>query len=164
MEPTGLTLRAAAPDDIETIARIWHRGWSDGHVGHVPDALLPHRHLEDFRRRVPPRIPETTVATIAGAIVGFVTVREDEVEQVYVAAEVRGTGVADALLRHVEERVGARFDVAWLSVVEGNARARRFYERNGWRDVGAHDYRAEIRGSTLPVPCRRYEKTVKRRD
>jgi ribosomal protein S18 acetylase RimI-like enzyme len=156
------TFRPAAPEDADTIAIVWHSGWRDGHIGHVPEALLPHRHLEDFRRRVPPRIPDSTVATIAGQVVGFVTVREDEVEQVYVAAEARGTGVADALLRHAEQAIARGFDVAWLSVVVGNARARRFYERSGWRDVAAIDYRAEIAGGTLPVPCRRYEKQVRR--
>lgn len=157
----GLTLRPAAPDDADTIAAVWHSGWRDGHVGHVPEALLEHRRFEDFLARVPPRVPDSVVAIIDGRLVGFVTVREDEVEQVYVAAETRGTGVADALLRRAEQLVAVRFEVAWLSVVEGNARARRFYERSGWRDVGAHDYRAEIRGGTLPVPCRRYEKQVR---
>lgn len=154
-------LRAATPGDTDAIAEVWHRGWRDGHLGHVPDALLPHRLFEDFLARVPPRIPDSVVAEIDGRVVGFVTVREDEVEQVYVAAETRGTGVANVLLQRAEELVAVRFEVAWLSVVVGNARARRFYERNGWRDMGPHDYRAEIRGGTLPVPCRRYEKRVR---
>jgi ribosomal protein S18 acetylase RimI-like enzyme len=158
---SGPALRPATPDDVEAIAGIWHRGWGDGHLGHVPEALLEHRHYADFLERVPPRIPDSVVAEIAGRIMGFVTVRGDEVEQVYVAAEGRGTGVADALLSHAEGMVAARFDVAWLSVVEGNTRARRFYERSGWRDTGPHDYRAEIRGGTIPVPCRRYEKRVR---
>jgi ribosomal protein S18 acetylase RimI-like enzyme len=160
---SGLTLRAASPDDAETIATVWHSGWRDGHIGHVPDALLPHRHLEDFLRRVPPRLPETTVATIDGEVVGFVTVREDEVEQVYVAATARGTGVAGLLMRHAEKVIAGRFDTAWLSVAVGNARARRFYERSGWSDAAAIDYRAEIEGGTLPVPCRRYEKHIRNR-
>jgi ribosomal protein S18 acetylase RimI-like enzyme len=157
---TEQTLRAATTADVDAIARIWHDGWRDGHLGNVPDALLPHRRFEDFLGRVPPRVPDSTVAIINGHIVGFVTVINDEVEQVYVASDARGSGVADKLLRDAEEKVGSRFDVAWLSVVEGNSRARRFYERNGWRDAGAHDYRAEIGGGTLPVPCRRYEKRV----
>lgn len=156
-----MTLRAAAPEDIDAIAGIWHRSWGDGHLGNVPDALLEHRQLEHFHERVPSRIPDSVVAQVGGRVVGFVTVRKDEVEQVYVAAETRGTGVADTLLRRAEEMVAAGHETAWLSVVEGNARARRFYERNGWRDAGAHDYRAEIRGGTLPVPCRRYEKRVR---
>ena len=154
------TLRPAAVADSEAIAELSHAGWRDGHIGHVPEAIFPHRHPEDFRRRVPPRIPDTTVATIAGQIVGFVTVIEDEVEQVYVAAAARGTGVADALLRHGEQVVARRFDVAWLSVVAGNARARRFYERSGWHDAGPIEYRAEIAGGSIPVTCRRYEKRV----
>jgi GNAT superfamily N-acetyltransferase len=154
------TLRAATPQDSDVIAEIWHAGWRDGHIGHVPEALLPHRHIENFRQRVPPRLPETTVATIAGQVIGFVTVREDEVEQVYVTAAARGTGVADVLMRHAEQVIARHFDNAWLSVVDGNARARRFYKRSGWHDAGAIDYRAEIQGGTIPVPCRRYEKQV----
>jgi ribosomal protein S18 acetylase RimI-like enzyme len=153
-------LRPAAAADAVAIAAVWHRGWSDGHLGHVPEALHEHRRLEDFRARVPGRLRDTLVATVDARVVGFVTVRGDEVEQVYVAAEARGGGVADALLRQAEQGIAARFEAAWLAVAAGNARARRFYERNGWRDAGALDYEAEISGGTLVVPCRRYQKRV----
>lgn len=152
------TLRAAATADVEAIAAVWHAGWRDGHIGHVPDALLPHRLPEHFRERVPPRLPATTVAVLGSRVVGFATVHDDELEQLFVAAEARGGATARALLRHAEQVVAARYPVAWLAVATGNARARRFYERNGWRDVRAIDYAAEIRGGTIPVPCRRYEK------
>jgi GNAT superfamily N-acetyltransferase len=155
---SGLTLRAATVDDDEAIATLWHSGWRDGHLGHVPEALLPHRRLDDFRPRVPPRIPQTTVATVGSSVVGFVTVHEDEVEQVYVAAGARGGGAANALLRHAERVIAGRFDEAWLAVVAGNARARRFYERNGWADSGGFDYAAEVTGGTILVPSRRYTK------
>lgn len=154
------TLRAAGPADVEAIAAVWHSGWRDGHVGHVPEALHAHRRLDDFRRRVLPRLPGTTVATIGSEVVGFVTVHEDEVEQVYVAERARGGGVANLLLREAEREVATRFEVGWLAVVAGNARARRFYERNGWTDRGGFDYSAEIAGGTIPVPSRRYEKLV----
>jgi len=156
-----VTLRPARADDVDAIAEVWHQGWRDGHLGHVPDALLPHRALAHFRERVPPRLPTTTVATIGSNVVGFVTVHEDEAEQVYVAASARGGGAAKALLRHAEQVIAERFDTAWLAVVAGNARARRFYEKCGWRDAGGFDYGAEIRGGTIPVPCRRYEKRVR---
>jgi GNAT superfamily N-acetyltransferase len=157
----GLTLRPATSDDVEAIATVWHLGWRDGHLGHVPDALLPHRAFVHFHERVAPRIPTTTVATLASSVVGFVTVHEDEAEQVYVAANARGGGAATALLRHAEQVIAARFETAWLAVVAGNARARRFYERNGWHDAGGFDYGAEIRGGEVLVPCRRYEKRVR---
>src|SRR5688500_9633628 len=128
-------LRPARAHDAEAIARVWHDGWADGHLGHGPDALRAYRRSEHFLPRLPPRIGTTTVSEIEATLVGFVTVHEDEVEQVYVSARARGHGVADALLEHAEHVIAARFPSAWLAVVEGNARARRFYERNGWRDA-----------------------------
>jgi GNAT superfamily N-acetyltransferase len=154
------TLRPATPDDAEAIAVLWHDAWRDGHVGHVPEALHPHRQLEHFRSRVPPRIPLATVATLDGQVVGFTVVHEDELEQIFVDAGARGSGVASALRAHAARPIASRFPVAWLAVVEGNGRARRFYERCGWRDTGPLDYQAEIPGGTLPVPTRRYEKPL----
>jgi ribosomal protein S18 acetylase RimI-like enzyme len=153
-------IRAAAGTDVDAIAEVWHRAWSDGHRGHVPEALLPFRELEHFRERVPARIARTTVAALDSRVVGFVTVHDDEVEQVFVVASARGRGIADALLRHAETAIARDFDTAWLAVVEGNARARRFYDRQGWRDAGPLEYAAEIPGGTLPVPTRRYEKRL----
>lgn len=159
-----MTRRRDAPSrdraDGDDIAAIWHTGWRDGHLGHVPDAVPPHRTLADFHRRVPAQIPHTTVADTGGRVVGFVTVRDDEVEQVYVTGAARGTGTASALLRYGEQAVATRHDRAWLAVVEGNARARRFYEREGWVDRGPVDYAAATAdGGT--VPCRRYEKGLR---
>lgn len=153
-------LRPATADDVEAIATIWHNGWSDGHRGHVPDALYAHRRLADFHHLVPARIGGTTVAIVDSRAAGFVTVRGDEVEQLYVAPAARGTGVAAALLRHGEETIAARSDRAWLAVVAGNARARRFYAREGWRDAGAINYRAQVPSGTVGVPVQRYEKRV----
>ncbi len=157
------TLRRAVDADIDAIAMLWRRGWCDGHLGHVPTALLRHRRLADFHQRVPARLDTTTVATIDAGVVGFVTVHVDEIEQLYVAAAARGTGIAAALLGHGEAVIEARFDRAWLAVVAGNTRARRFYERNGWSDTGAFDNPAWTAGhTTIPVPARRYEKRLTR--
>ena len=60
-----------------------------------------------------------------------------EVEQVYVAAGHRGSGVARLLLAEAERLVAAGgHPRAWLAVVAGNERARRFYAREGWTDEG----------------------------
>lgn len=162
MNRSPVVLRDATLEDVEALASLWHAGWRDAHLGHVPDALLQHRRLSDFRDRVPPRVPATTVASSESRIVGFVTVHDDEVEQIYVAREARGEGAAQVLLRHGEQVIAARFDLAWLAVAAGNVRARRFYERNGWRDAGAFDYAAEVTNGTMLVPCHRYEKKVRR--
>jgi hypothetical protein len=49
---------------------------------------------------------------------------------------------------------------AWLAVVPGNTRARRFYERSGWADAGPLDKRITYDGGVVTVPCRRYVKPV----
>lgn len=152
-------LRPATSADADDIARVWHLAWIDGHAGHVPREIIPHRGLDTFRARVPSRIATTTVATVGGAdLVGFVTVTGDELEQLFVAAEARGGGVARALLGHGEATIFAGHELAWLAVATGNARARRFYERQGWEDRAGLDYAAEIPGGTILVPSRRYEK------
>ena len=99
------------------------------------------------------------MAEVGGVVGGFVMVAGDEVEQVFVDASFRGGGVADALLAEAERLVAAGgHTVAWLAVVPGNARARRFYERSGWADDGGFDYVADA----ITVPCRRYVKQVGR--
>jgi ribosomal protein S18 acetylase RimI-like enzyme len=159
---TTTRLRPAIAADVEDVTRIWHLGWRDGHLGHVPDALLRQRQEPgDFRGLVLDRLDTTTVATVGSQVVGFVTVHDDEVQQIYVDAAARGTGVATTLLGHGEVTIGRRFDRAWLAVVAGNARARRFYERHGWSDAGRFDYVARTTdGATIAVPAHRYEKRV----
>lgn len=155
-----VALRAATPADVDVLAALWHAGWREAHLGHVPDALLAHRTLDAFRARLPEILDTVTVAAADGEIAGFVRVRDDELEQMYVGAGHRGSGTAAALIAHAE-RVVARFPVAWLAVVAGNTRARRFYERSGWHDAGPFDEPAWLPdGSTLAVPCYRYEKSV----
>jgi len=97
-------------------------------------------------------------ASEEGRVLGFVVVKEDELEQVYVDRSARGSGVAAALLRQGEDEVRrAGHTRAWLAVVAGNARARAFYARQGWRDAGPFIYHAETAEGTFPVPSHRYE-------
>lgn len=152
----AVTLRPASSADVEPIANIWATGWPDGHLGHVPEALVAARTTDSFAPRVLDRIDDVTVAVIDGVVVGFVMVAGDEVEQVYVDRAARGGGAASALLADAVRQVGAAGHAsAWLAVVPGNARARRFYEREGWADDGPLDYAVTVAGATLVVPSRR---------
>jgi GNAT superfamily N-acetyltransferase len=155
------TLRPAAPSDAEAVAEIWRLGWRDGHLGNVPDELVAARTDETFGTRTAERIGATTVAEVEGAVAGFVMVVGDEVEQVYVSAAHRGTGVAGELLAEAERQVRANgHDTAWLAVVPGNARARAFYEHRGWRDEGSFDYETPTQHGVIAAPCHRYTKAV----
>ncbi|WP_328474970.1 GNAT family N-acetyltransferase [Actinoplanes sp. NBC_00393] len=156
-----VTLRPARDEDATTVATIWESAWRDGHLGHVTDELVAIRTPQDFRSRAAAMTARTTVASADGAIAGFVTIAGDEVEQVFVDAASRGSGIADALLTAAEQQIAAAgHQTAWLAVVAGNTRARRFYERRGWTDDGAFDYAAQRPGGTINVPCHRYVKRV----
>ena len=157
----AVTLRAARLGDGPAVAEIWRLGWRDGHLGHVPDELLAARTGASFESRAGERAGDTAVAIVDGAVAGFVMVVADEVEQVYVAAEHRGTAVAATLLAEAERLVRAGgHERAWLAVVAGNTRARRFYERNGWVDEGPFDHLAEGPDGPIRVPARRYVKRL----
>jgi GNAT superfamily N-acetyltransferase len=156
-----VTLRRAGLPDAPEVAEIWWLGWQDGHLGFVPQALVDVRTEESFRARAAERVGDTTVATVDGAVAGFVMVVGDEVEQVYVSRSQRGTGVAAALMDEAERQIGANgHTTAWLAVVAGNARARAFYERAGWSDDGPFDYAAAAEDGSIAVPCRRYTKLL----
>lgn len=155
-------LRPARPEDASAIAEIWYHGWRDGHLGNVPDALLAVRPRDSFDVRAADRVADTTIATVDGAIAGFVMVDGDEVDQVYVAAEHRGAGVAALLLTAAEQRVHANgHDRAWLAVVPGNTRARRFYTNRGWVDEGVFTHAAPGPTGPVPVPAHRYVKHLR---
>lgn len=159
-ETAAWTLRPAHSGDVEPIAAIWHAGWHDGHLGHVPEGLLAYRRPEQFLARAPRKLDDTIVATLDGQVLGFVMAVGDEIEQLYVAEAARGTGVAATLLRYGEHVIASRhFERAWLVAATGNARARRFYLREGWRDTGAVEARAHDGGGFL-VACHRYEKVL----
>ena len=155
-------IRPAVPADMAAVADLWHVGWHDAHPGHVPDGLTAARTLAAFHERTPTRVGDTTVAVADdGELLGFVMVVADEVEQVFVGRDARGSGLAAALLDEAERRVAASGRTsAWLAVVAGNARARRFYERQGWTDEGDLPYEVTAGGRTYVSPCRRYVKQV----
>jgi GNAT superfamily N-acetyltransferase len=158
---TSITLRLARPGDVTDIASIWHQGWRDGHLGHVPEGLAAVRTEDSFRLRAAQRVSDTVVACAGGSVAGFIMVVGDEVEQVYVSAASRGTGVATILLAEAERLVhAAGYRRAWLAVVAGNGRARHFYERQGWSDDGLIDYPAATEDGTISIPAHRYIKQL----
>ena len=158
---TAVRLRPATAADATAIASIWREGWVDGHAGHVPEALVAERTPASFDERAREGIGRTWVAEAGGAVAGFVVVVDDEVEQVYVDRSWRGRGVAGRLLRQAEAVIGQDGPrTAWLAVVAGNTRARRFYARLGWRDRGPFTYPAQTATGTVPVPAHRYERKV----
>lgn len=157
------TIRSAEPYDALRIAEVWEAAWLDGHLGHVPDELVAHRGSDSFRTRTADMIERTVVAEVDGVVIGFVTLKGGELEQLFVDAAARGTGVARELLAEGARRLLADGHAhPWLAVATGNARARHFYEREGWRDAGLIAYAAPVDGGAVTVSCHRYELIVRR--
>lgn len=107
-------------------------------------------------------LPGVRVVGPVAAPVGFCILKDDELYQLYVSADARGSGVAAALLADGEERLARTgTETAWLACAIGNDRAARFYEKSGWRRTGTVVYQAEAAGATIPLDVWRYEKRLR---
>lgn len=157
-----MDVRAAEQTEVDHLAKLWYDGWHDGHAQIVPAALTRLRTVENFRDRLQAALANVRVVGPRGAPVGFCIVKGDELYQLFVAAEARGSGVARALLADAEARLfrsGA--GTAWLACAIGNERAARFYEKSGWRRVGTMINDCETANGTFPLQVWRYEKPLK---
>jgi len=155
-------LRDAKADEVDRLARIWYDGWQDAHAAILPEKLARLRTPESFRDRLLARLSTTRVAELQGEAVGFCTLDDDELYQLFVAASARGSGVAAALVADAENRLtDAGFDTAWLGCAIGNERAARFYEKCGWHRVGEVVVAVETTQGPFDLELWRYEKPLR---
>jgi GNAT superfamily N-acetyltransferase len=152
--PPGVTIRRAVPEDAEALAHLHIDVWDDAYTGLMPQGIL-----DDRRVRVAERVarwreilgpdPDVFLAESEDGLIGFAAVgpgqdndvdTELELKSLYVRATWWGTGVGYALF---ETALGDR--AAYLWVLASNARAIRFYERQGFRLDGTEDEHDEGR-------------------
>ncbi|CAN0604909.1 unnamed protein product, partial [Ectocarpus sp. 12 AP-2014] len=93
-----LKIVALSDAPIEAVAEIWHRGWHDAHATITPDALTKLRTKEDFVHRLQNATFYSRIALQGSQVLGFVAVDRNQLDQMYVASEARGKGVAQALM------------------------------------------------------------------
>jgi GNAT superfamily N-acetyltransferase len=141
--PADVAIRRAVPADAEALSERHVDCWDDAYTGLVPQELLAER-----RRRIQERIDSWRGALEQGAVVwlaehdgeligfsGARPARDDELADLlelsvlYVRAPWWGTPVGYHLFRRA---VGD--EASYLCVLEGNTRAIRFYERQGYRE------------------------------
>lgn len=126
-------IRDALESEFEFLARLWHDGWQDAHAGILPEALAQYRTRESLLHMLHAEAQNLRVAGPPGRPTGLCIAKGDELNQLYVAATGRGTGLAGMLLSDGEARLrhnGTR--TAWLACAIGNTRAARFYEKHDW--------------------------------
>lgn len=154
-------IRTPERDELERLAHIWHEGWQDAHARILPPELARYRTLASFRERLQAAFASVRVAGPAGQALGFCMTHGDELDQLYVASEARGTGIAAALVADAERRMRSHgVQRAWLACAIGNERAARFYERNGWRRIGTVLSRLPTPDGEFPLEVWRYEKDL----
>ena len=157
-----MDVRAAQEREIDHLARIWYDGWHEAHAQIVPAELTRLRTLESFRDRLLAALPDLRVVGPPGEPLGFCIVQGDELYQLFVAAESRGTGVAAALVADAEARLAeSGVEIAWLACAIGNQRAANFYEKCGWHRAGNMINHAETSDGSFPLEVWRYEKAVR---
>ena len=89
-------------------------------------------------------------------------VKDDELYQLFVSPQVRGSGVAASLIADAEERLAqSGVATAWLACAIGNERAARFYEKSGWHRVGTMVDPLETSIGKFPLEVWRFEKRLR---
>lgn len=155
--------RSAEAAEINDLARLWHDAWHEAHASLQPAALVRLRTSESFRERLQAALPDTRVVGPLGAPIGFYVLKGDELSQLFVSPEARGSGAAAVLVADAETWLARRGETrAWLECAVGNLRAARFYEKCGWRLAGTVDSLAETSSGPFPVTACRYEKQLAR--
>ena len=67
--------------------------------------------------------------------------RAVELQRIYILERVFGRGIGEILLKYCIETARQKgFETLWLGVWEENKRARRFYEKHGFKQVGTLDF------------------------
>ena len=156
-----MDVRPAEQADIDHLARVWYDGWQDAHARILPAELARVRTLESFRSRLEQALPTVRVVGPPGAPIGFCMIKGDELYQLYVSSQFRGSGVAAALIADAEERLAeSGVTTAWLDCAIGNERAARFYEKCGWQRTGIVVSELETPNGIFPLEVWRYEKAV----
>jgi GNAT superfamily N-acetyltransferase len=164
-------VRAAVPADTDEVARLHVRSWQSAYRGLIApeylDGLTPDAVADRYTfGRMGLRLPSTVVAVDGSAICGVATTglcrdldlpNVGELMAIYVDPAYLSTGVGRVLMTTARGRlrlVGVTAALLW--VLDGNVRARRFYEHDGWRFDGT---RRTVTFGDCPLEQLRYRRT-----
>lgn len=166
--PTGtpIVIRRAELADAEAAARAHTAGATAAYRDLAPpdpDGLA--RRTRAWRERLANGEGEAYLAIDDGRVIGVLNIGESRddagrgaVHVLYVEPAWWGSGAGQLLIELAVGELARRFDDAELTVLTGNARARRFYERNGWVEA---EQLVEEHFGTVPVQVTRYRRRLR---
>ena len=148
-----MRIRPARPEDAEAIAGVHVRAWQAAYAGVLPHEALAALSIEDRADRWRSWLREAPGLLVwvgeedDGRVVGFASAGPSrdpeaapgtaEVYTIYVEPDVVATGRGRELFAHAVDHIRTDGSTsAELWVLSANDRARRFYERAGWRTDG----------------------------
>jgi GNAT superfamily N-acetyltransferase len=160
-------VRRARPEDAAEVAEVHLRTWQAAYE-HVFGAerlaeLDPERRLHAWERTLAEHPDEAVfLAEQEGRVVAFASVGpsrdepdEGELYAIYALPSAWGGGAGPALMRESLAALrGLGYRAATLWVLEDNPRARRFYEREGWKLDGTRREGEHLGVATVEVRYR----------
>lgn len=157
----SFSLRAGRPADASDLAEFGARTFRDTFAAHNRPAdmdayvSLAYGVRQQSAELADPRVSVLVAESDEGAMIGYAVLRQAsdetppcvtgshpvELARIYVDQGWHGRGVGEALMREVVERARERGgDTLWLGVWEHNPRARAFYARWEFGEVGDHPF------------------------
>lgn len=158
MEENNLRIRRGTVADAETLQPlaivIFNDAFADNPLNKPEDMrayIAEAFSLEQTRRELGDENVTFFVAEIDDRMIGYAKLTEHspvhcvadddpvELSRLYVLRDFHGQGIADCLMSECLALAESKnYRTMWLGVWEHNARARRFYEKIGFRHVGEH--------------------------
>ena len=159
-----MIIRPPARADARALAEAHVLAWQRAYAGIMPDDFLAGLDLDDAHARWAAQLEsdpsKVLVAEAEGRARGFAmfgVTRDDEARQtgeiyaINIHPDWWRRGLGARLLAESLEAMGPLgFESVTLWVLEENASARRFYERQGWHHDGARKDEAPGRSPALP--------------
>jgi 2-amino-4-hydroxy-6-hydroxymethyldihydropteridine diphosphokinase len=166
--PTGgrIVVDRPALDEADEVARV-HTAAAEAAYRDIapPDVDGLARRTRVWRERLASPTPGALVARDGARIVGIADVggfRGDDstaaLRVLYVHPAWWGTGAGQQLLDRAHAELAREHDEAVLTVLTSNARARRFYERNGWVEA---ETLVEEHFGNVPTRVTRYRRRLR---
>jgi ribosomal protein S18 acetylase RimI-like enzyme len=158
-------VRAATRADVPELARV-HTESAQAAYAHVapPEPGGLERRTANWLSVFDDAVGSPHLAEADGNVVGIVNfgpAREQadagELYVLYVLPEYWGSDAAQLLIDTAQLELSRAHDEAVLSVLADNPRARRFYERNGWK---LDEIRVEPHFGGTPTEVARYRKNL----